>query len=121
MRFIAAFSASVLAAGFGAVLASASPASAHTPDISASCSGVHVGATAYDPGMANRWSVTINGVTQSGEFGSSLDQTFPVPQDGATTTWSAIVEAADGTYHADQSGVVGPCGTPPAVPRTESK
>ena len=119
MRFIAALSVPVLAAGFGAVVVS--PASAHTPNISASCSGVHVGATAYDAGMANRWSVTINGATQTGEFASSLDQTFPVPQDGATTTWSAFVEAADGTYHMDQSGTVGPCGTPPAVQHTEAQ
>lgn len=112
MRFIAALSVPVLVAGFGAVIAA--PASAHTPDISASCSGVHVGATAYDADQANRWSVTINGVTQTGTFGESLDQTFPVPQDGATSTWSAFVEAADGSYRGAGSGDVGPCGTPPA-------
>src|SRR4051794_31906737 len=112
MRLIAAPLVAVLAAGFGAL--AAAPASAHTPTISASCSGVHVGATAYDAGLANRWSVTINGVTQSGTFGASFDQTFPVPQDGATSTWSAYVEAADGSYHGDSAGQVGPCGTPPA-------
>ena len=113
MKLIAALSVPVLAVGFGALIAS--PASAHTPDIDASCGGVHVGATAYDANMANRWSVTINGTTQSGTFGASFDQTFPVPQGGATSTWSAFVEAADGTYHTDQSGSVGPCGTPPPV------
>lgn len=97
----------------GSVVLIAAPASAHTPDISASCSGVHVGATAYDADQANRWSVTINGVTQTGTFGASLDQTFPVPQDGATSTWSAFVEAADGSFHGAGSGDVGPCGTPP--------
>jgi hypothetical protein len=54
-------------------------------------------------------------VTQGGTFGSSFDQTFPVPQDGATTTWSAFVEAADGSYHGEDAGSVGPCGTPPPV------
>src|SRR6478609_9700296 len=112
MKLIAAPLAALVATGFGVLLAA--PASAHTPAISASCSGVHVGATAYDAGQANRWSVTINGVTQTGTFGASFDQTFPVPQDGATTAWSAFVEAADGSYHGAGSGDVGPCGTPPA-------
>ncbi|HEY1117010.1 MAG TPA: hypothetical protein VGE43_04855, partial [Acidimicrobiales bacterium] len=82
---------------------------------SADCNGVHVGATAYDAGMANRWSVTIGGVTQTGTFGASVDQTFPVPQNGATTPWSAYVEAADGSYHGERPGSVGPCGTPSDV------
>lgn len=111
MKIIAALTVPVLAVGFGAL--TAAPASAHTPNISATCSGVHIGATAYDANMANRWSVTIDGVTQNGTFGDSLDQTFPVPQDGATTTWSAFVEAADGSYHGGNNGQVGPCGTPP--------
>jgi hypothetical protein len=113
MRKFAALTLSV--ATVGASWLAMSPADAHTPDISASCSGVHVGATAYDSNVANRWSVTINGATQSGTFGDSFDQTFPVPQAGATTQWSAFVEAADGTYHGDGSGTVGPCGTPPPV------
>jgi hypothetical protein len=113
MKIIAALAAPVLALG-GSVLAT-SPASAHTPGISADCNGVHVGATAYDSSMQNRWSVTIAGVTRSGTFGSSFDQTFPVPQDGTTVAWSAYVEAEDGSYHGDGSGTVGPCGTPPVV------
>ncbi len=110
MKIIAALTVPVLTLGMG-VLAT-SPASAHTPDISADCNGVHLGATAYDASMPNRWSVTIDGTTQSGTFGSSFDQTFPVPQDGATTAWSAFVEAADGSYHGEGSGTVGPCADP---------
>lgn len=118
MRLISALSIAALTTGSGVLLAA--PASAHTPDISATCDGVRVGATAYDENLANRWSVTIDGVTQTGTFGASVDQTFPVPQDGATTTWSASVEAADGSYHQDASGVVGPCGTPADVQRTDA-
>jgi hypothetical protein len=110
MKLFAVLTASVITAG--ASLLVMSPASAHTPAISADCTGVHVGATAYDANMANRWSVTIGGVTQTGTFGSSVNQTFPVPQNGATTAWSAFVEAADGSYHGEQAGTVGPCGTP---------
>lgn len=113
MKLFAVVTASVISAGTSLLVMS--PASAHTPAISADCNGVHVGATAYDAGMANRWSVTIGGVTQTGTFGASLDQTFPVPQNGATTPWSAYVEAADGSYHGERSGTVGPCGTPTDV------
>jgi hypothetical protein len=113
MKIIAALAVPVLAVGAG-VLTSA-PASAHTPGISADCNGVHVSATAYDPNMQNHWSVTIDGATQSGTFGSSFDQTFPVPQDGSTVAWSASVEAEDGSYHGEDSGTVGPCGTPPVA------
>ncbi|GAB3771557.1 hypothetical protein FB382_000204 [Nocardioides ginsengisegetis] len=110
MKIYAVIAASV--ATLGASLLVAGPAEAHTPNFSATCDGVHVGATAYDAAMQNHWSVTIDGATQSGTFGSSFDQTFPVPQDGATTAWSAVVEAEDGTYHFADSGSVGPCGTP---------
>jgi hypothetical protein len=103
----------VLFMALGLGVLSASSASAHTPRISASCDGVHLAATAYDPGIANRWSVTIDGVTEVGTFGAAFDQTFPVPQDGATTSWSALIEAADGSFRGSGSGEVGPCGTPP--------
>jgi hypothetical protein len=113
VKIIAALTVPVMAVGLGTLVAS--PASAHTPNFSASCDGVHLGATAYDGGMANRWSVTIGGVTQTGTFGSSVDKTFAVPQEGATTSWSASVEAEDGTYHFDDAGSVGPCGAPTDV------
>jgi hypothetical protein len=115
MKLIAALCVpALLTMGLGVLVAS--PASAHTPTVSASCSGVHVSGTSYDAGMANRWSVTINGATQSGTFGGSFDQTFPVPQGGTTSTWSAFVEAADGSYHGEGSGSVGPCGALPPPP-----
>lgn len=110
MKLIAALTVPVLALGASVLVAA--PASAHTPTISADCGGVHVSATAYDATLPNRWSVTIDGATQSGTFGDSFDQTFPVPQDGSTVPWSAFVEAADGTYHGEDAGTVGPCGAP---------
>ena len=112
-RIIAALTVPTLT--MGAAVLVASPATAHTPNISADCGGVHVAATAYDAGVQNHWSVTIDGVTQSGSFGASFDRTFPVPQDGTTVAWSAFVEAADGSYHGGESGTVGPCGTPADV------
>ena len=113
MRIIAALAAPTLT--IGAAVLVASPATAHTPAISADCGGVHVAASAYDAGSQNHWSVTIDGVTQSGTFGESFDRTFAVPQDGSTTAWSAFVEAPDGSYHGGGSGTVGPCGQPADV------
>lgn len=109
-RLLAALVVAVLTAGLSLLVIS--PASAHTPNFSAGCNGVRVQATAYDAGLQNRWSVTIAGVTKSGTFGASFDQTFPVPQGGATTSWSAFIEAEDGTFHGQDAGTVGPCGAP---------
>jgi len=94
----------------------ATAASAHTPGISADCSGVHLSASSYEAG-ANTWTATIGGTTQSGTFDDSFSQTFPLPQAGATTSWSARIAAYDGTYDSGvQSGVVGPCGQSDACP-----
>jgi hypothetical protein len=99
----------------------AATASAHTPSISADCSGVHLDATSYDSGGANTWTVTIGGATQSGTFGTSFSETFPVPQAGATTSWSARVASYDGTYDSGvQSGSVGRCGQKDACPALPS-
>ncbi len=99
-----------------------SAAEAHTARFSADCDGVVVNATAYDANAANRWTVTIAGVTQTGTFGASFTRTFSVPQAGATTAWSASIDAAGTRYDFAQSGTVGPCGEapppPPVVPPT---
>ncbi|GEP36217.1 hypothetical protein NSZ01_39850 [Nocardioides szechwanensis] len=58
-------------------------------------------------------------MTQSGTFGSSFSQTFPVPQNGATTSWSASVVGFDGNYQGQDSGTVGPCGTVTPPPPTD--
>lgn len=110
-RIISAAVALVLT-GAG-LLVGAGAAAAHTPAVSASCSGVRLVGTAYDAGKANRWTATVSGVTTSGTFGASVDKTIPVAQEGKTTTWSATIEAFDGSYRQSRSGTVGPCGTPP--------
>lgn len=110
-----AASAVALSLAAAGVLVTQTAAQAHTPSISASCDGVKLNATAYDGKKKNRWHVTINGVAQSGEFGASFSQNFPVPQDGVTTTWTASIAAHDGAYKQEKSGSVGPCGTVPVV------
>lgn len=95
----------------------ATPASAHTPKITASCTGVVLDANSYEGNKANKWEVTIGDNTQTGTFGANLNQTFPVPQDGKTTTWSAKIEAYNGSYSTGlKTGTVGPCGDKPVKP-----
>jgi len=103
------------------IFVGAGSASAHTPAVSASCSGVQLSGTNYDASKANQWSATVNGVTTTGTFGASLSKTIPVPQDGASSTWSATVQAADGSYKSTNSGTVGPCGKPPVPQQPASK
>lgn len=103
------------------VVGGAGSASAHTPSVSASCSGVQLSASSYDGSQANRWTATVDGQTTSGTFGESLSKTIPVAQGGASTTWSATVEAADGSYRASDSGTVGPCGKPPVPQQPADK
>jgi hypothetical protein len=115
---IAALAAAALA--IGGMLISTAPAAAHTPNISASCSGVVLKATVYDLGKQNRYSVTIGDTTLTGTFGGSLNRTFPVPQEAATSTWSAFIEGYNGQYRQEKSGTVGPCGrTTIALPTLE--
>src|SRR6478609_6929167 len=88
----------------------------HVSNFTADCNGVTLHADSYDNSKANKWSVTIGGVEQHGTFGSDFNQTFALPQSGATTSWSGHIEAFDGSYPFDGSGSVGPCGTPPPPP-----
>jgi hypothetical protein len=107
----AIFAAAALLLACLGLTVTAATASAHTPTITADCSGVHLNASSYDGNQANTWTVTIDGVTQSGTFAASFSQTFAVPQAGATTPWSARIRSYDGAYDSGvQSGTVGPCG-----------
>jgi hypothetical protein len=115
----------IIAAIIGAaviILGLAGPASAHSADATADCDGVVLKATRYDSNAVNHWSVTISGFTQTGTFGSSYLNTFPVLQGGTTTVWSASIDAPGTQYDFSFSGTVGPCGEvpppPPVVPPT---
>ncbi|MDR7085224.1 hypothetical protein J2X11_000063 [Aeromicrobium panaciterrae] len=101
----------------GLMIGGMGAASAHVPSISASCSGVHLGGTNYDDTKANTWTATIGGSTTNGTFGDTLNMTIPVPQGGASTSWSATVQAFDGGFSSTESGTVGPCGTVPIPPQ----
>jgi hypothetical protein len=109
-----AFIALVMLTGMVAV--GATPVYAHVPSIKGTCTGIELKATDYDAGKPNKWTATIDGKTQSGTFGATLDKTLVVPQDGATTDWSAHIEGYDGKFPLTESGKVGPCGDKPPPP-----
>jgi hypothetical protein len=97
----------------------AAAASAHTPSISADCSGVHLTASSYEAG-ANTWTATVGRATQSGTFDTSFSQTFPVAQAGATTSWPARIVAYDGGYDSGDTTEFegGPLAPTPSTPVT---
>lgn len=98
--------------GLGAIMTPATSAveQRHESTFTASCIGIGLHAESYDGSVDNVWSITRNGVTKTGTFGDSFDRTFKVRQNGETTEWSAFIEAADGSYHFEDSGSIGPCG-----------
>ena len=135
---------SALAVGLialGVPLLTMGPASAHTPAVSASCSGITVTGTSYESGDTNTLGIQIDGGTWTTKnFSTSGSLTVPVPQDDARVhSWKAYVHTSNSNaaYSKDYSGSVGPCGhkqvtavlwdkTPPTcsadgalVPRTE--
>lgn len=118
MKFKALIGGS-LATAVAAVAILIAPAAAigHTPDIYANCvDGVVIDANSYDNNKANKWEVTVGTESYSGTFGASLHKTFPVPQLAQTTSWSATIQAENGSYKKSLSGNVGPCGDIPETP-----
>ena len=98
------------------VMIGASSASAHTPSISASCEGVVVSGTNYGEAGFD-YSITVgNNAPVTGHIGNNGSKTVAVPQEGATTTWSASIDAPENQYDANGSGSVGPCGEAPPPP-----
>lgn len=108
--------------GLGAMamaLIFALPADAHTPSASATCDGVTVSGTSYEPANRNTLTVTIAGKTTTKTFGKDGILTVPVPKDGVTYQWTAstTTDNPNPAYSQTYSGSVGPCGatTPPVT------
>lgn len=99
----------------GMLLIAPSAASAHTPSITATCDGIVLSATSYDGDKDNKWYVKVGDAVSEGKFGESYSRTFPVAQQGKSTSWSATIQAHDGSFKESKSGTVGPCGTAPPV------
>jgi hypothetical protein len=88
-----------LALVLGLVALVAGPASAHNPDISASCTtGVKVTLSNYNTGTpnGNHVTVTIDGsVVVDQAFGSSFDHTYPFSNGQGSHTYHVVVTAYD--------------------------
>jgi LPXTG-motif cell wall-anchored protein len=96
----------------GLPLVTMSAASAHIPTYGASCDGVWVKGTNYNPNEANYLKIQIdNGVPVVQKFGDAGLLTVPVPKDDALVhSWHVWVLTPNTSYRLDESGTVGPCG-----------
>ena len=107
--------ASLIATG-GVILVTALPASAHTNESSASCSGVIGKATGYSAIDTNAITVSIDGaVVFSSTFAQSIEHVAPVAVDGNSHTWSVVIDSSDNRWDNTVGGDVGPCGPPPTT------
>lgn len=89
----------------GAILIAPATASAHTPSVSDSCSGLEVTLTNYEstsgPAFNNRVTVTIDGAAQVFDFDASFTQTFGWAQT-ADHTWTVVIDANRNNGNATQ-------------------
>lgn len=82
------------------VLAFATPAFAHTPSVTPSCSGLAVSLVAYEgTSTNNRVTTTIDNVATVTDFGASYSHTFNWSQT-APHTWSVVIDANRSTGNA---------------------
>lgn len=105
------------------VVAAPIAASAHTPNLSATCSTLSVNlqyyhATQYEP-TPNIVIVSVDGVVVlDTHFGQSLTTSFPLGDATLPHTWSVTIDAVDAGYDSTTTGTTTPCA--PAVPRDAS-
>ncbi|MFE2378237.1 LAETG motif-containing sortase-dependent surface protein [Streptomyces sp. NPDC059398] len=108
--FIAA-AASVVGVGLCAV-----PAQAHTPTWSVSCSEVTLDLTAYNAGVTNTVTVSVDGkdILPAEKFGSSFSKTLPLGEHSKPLTVHLAVKAGDGDrFSKDDTKTAPVCDTPP--------
>lgn len=112
-RLLASAAATALALG-GLIVATAAPASAHTPVVTADCTTLSVKLWAYSK-KSNDLTVTVDGKeVESTTFQRELTRSYDLDptQDH---TWTVSVDASDGRqYDYDQSGSTRACETPDA-------
>lgn len=104
----------------GTILIASGTASAHTNSSHADCGGLTAEATNFEATDTNAITVTMDGnVLVSTTFATNYGNTFPVPQDGQTHTWSVAVDSSDDTWDSSVGGTVGPCGELPTTTTTQ--
>jgi len=98
---------------FGLPLVTMTAASAHTPNLTKSCSGITVTGWYYESKDVNTLGIRIDGGAWTTKTFAVTDSlTVPVPQDGLVHTYDAYVHTTNPntSYSHDYSGTVGPCG-----------
>jgi len=96
-RLLASAAATALALG-GLLVATAAPASAHTPDVSATCTELSVNLSQYSARGTkdNTVTVTVDGQQVDRQtFPGSFTGTYPVPDPTRATSWEVSIEAWD--------------------------
>jgi hypothetical protein len=107
-RIIATLGALLLA--LTVVFGTGVAASAHTPGHTADCEAV-TGSMTNTPDTHNSTiTVTVGTESDTSTSGGNHSVSVPVPQGGATTEWSVVIDGDGEQYDADWSGTVGPCG-----------
>lgn len=125
-------SVATAALALGGLVATAMPASAHTPNVSADCQNLTVDLWAYADGSQRSWwhgkkrggqhgsdgkvntvTITVNGEVEVDEtFGKSSRQTVPLDPT-RSNEWTVEVDAWDNdAYDFNESGTTEPCVTP---------
>lgn len=111
-RLLASAAVTALALG-GIAVATAAPASAHTPVVTADCTSLSVKLWAYSDTKQNDLTVTVDGaVVDDTRFKRSFEKAYDLDPT-KDHTWSVKVDAGDGSrYDHQQSGSTTACETP---------
>jgi LPXTG-motif cell wall-anchored protein len=105
------------------VLAFATPALAHTPNVTPSCSGLAISLVSYEgTSTNNRVTTTIDSVVTVADFGGSYSHSFNWSQT-APHTWSVVIDANRSTgnptaYDTSFSGTWQACQAAPTTTTT---
>ncbi|MGW1408438.1 LAETG motif-containing sortase-dependent surface protein [Streptomyces sp. NPDC002403] len=108
----------------GAVL-SAGPAAAHTPTWAVTCSEVNLDLTAYNSGVTNQVTVTVDGkdLLPTETFGREFHKKLALPEHDKELTVQLVVKAGDGDkFSRDETKTAPVCeGTTPSPEPSEDK
>lgn len=117
--FLARFHASLLVGAALVLLAGAAPASAHTPEVTATCTGVDVALLGYDTTDAqptpNTLTVTIDGAeAENTAFGAAFAGQYDFADTSIGHTYEVTVDAVDNAFDRSFEGTSDTCVSPAA-------
>lgn len=116
-KFLAALATLALALGL-VVVAAAGPASAHTPTVTPSCTGLYVKAVSYETqqnnATPNNIKVTVDGSqVANANFGATFGAvTYPFTPSSTSHSYKVVIDAVGTDYDKTWTGNSVPCVTP---------